>query len=92
MRLERCDEETVIVVLSRRNLLALLAKLRGFPAKSSCTLSYSTKNNQRLLVQAEEDDVHYANPERDDDARLKPGKMHPETERQMKNLEKESIK
>lgn len=81
MRLERNDEGTVVVVLSRRNLQSLLAKLDGFPPNSACTLTYTTKDTQLLVVQAEADEVHYMNPERDS---IQPGKMHPETEERIK--------
>jgi hypothetical protein len=71
------DESTVHVTLSRRNLLSLLAKLDGHPAGSSCTLiRYSTPDKwSALIVQAEEDAVHYAD--------RTPGPMHPDTEAQL---------
>ena len=43
------------VTLSRRNLMALLTKLNGYPPDSACTLT-----SGRLTVHAEEDSDHYA--------------------------------
>ena len=56
------------IVLSRRNLEALLAKLDGHPPHSVCTLV-----GDRCTVTAEENDVHYKD-------RPEPGPMHEETE------------
>lgn len=55
------------IVLSRRNLQVLLAKLDGHPADSACTIY-----KDGFYVKAEEDADHYGD-------RL-PGEMHPETE------------
>lgn len=55
------------VELSRRNLLALLAKLDGHPAATSCTLF-----RDGWEVVAVEDAVHYAD--------RAPGAIHPDTE------------
>ena len=60
-----------VIVLSRRNLLALLAKLDGHPEGSACTIAGGA-DAPGFLVRAEEDDVHYAD--------RAPGRMHPETE------------
>lgn len=51
-----------LVVLSRRNLLTLLAKLDGHPPNSACTIGGGT-DAPGLFVKAEEDDVHYASRE-----------------------------
>jgi hypothetical protein len=61
------------LVVSRRNLLSLLAKLDGSPSHSACTIMYGG-----FRLTAEENDVHYAHPERD---LPHPGAMHPDTER-----------
>lgn len=47
------------IVLSRRNLLTLLAKLDGFPPDSACAITggYEAPN---IWIRAEEDEVHYA--------------------------------
>lgn len=68
----------VRVALSRRNLRALLAKLDGNPPDSACTITYETRDGATLTVTAEEDAVHYANPERDQPGVF--GQMHPDTE------------
>ncbi len=63
------------VVLSRRNLLALLAKLDGHPPESKCTLG-SPSMYVPVLVRAEEDDLHYAHESREG---VPPGRLHEET-------------
>ena len=65
------NELGIRVFVSRRNLLALLAKLDGYPAGSSKTIV-----RDGLQVTAEEDTEHYKE--------RKPGKMHGETEKQIK--------
>ena len=75
MRLEIADDGTIHVTLSRRNLLALLAKLSGNPEGSHCAIGWD-----RLVVQAEPDGLRYAR-------RVPPGRMHPATEIQIKQLE-----
>ena len=66
------------VILSRRNLTSLLAKLDGHPPDSACTIG-GGDDAPGLFVKAEEDDVHYA-------SRVVPvgtakyGPMHPSTE------------
>lgn len=57
------------IVLSRRNLLSLLAKLDGHPKGSACTLF-----RQGWGIRAEEDEKHYKSRP------YAPGPMHPETE------------
>jgi hypothetical protein len=64
--------ELVQVVLSRRNLLSLLAKLDGHPSDSACAID-RTIGETILTVVAEEDDDHYS-------GRGIIGVMHPETE------------
>jgi hypothetical protein len=76
VRIDKIDKQGVTVALSERNLKALLAKLHGHPPNSVATLVYESRLGW-LIVKAEPDDVHYANPERDSSA---PGAMHPETE------------
>jgi hypothetical protein len=71
----------VRVTLSRRNLRALLAKLDAHPPNSACTLTYDTRDGVVLIVTAEPDVLHYANPERDTP---NPGPMHPDTEERIR--------
>lgn len=59
------------VVLSRRNLRSLLAKLDGDPGHSACQITRETDLGL-VIVTAEEDDVHYQG--------RTPGPMHPDTE------------
>lgn len=59
------------VVLSRRNLLALLTKLDGHPHGSMCMIA-GGDDAPGLIVKAEEDDVHYKN--------RPAGRMHDDTE------------
>lgn len=62
---------TTILVLSRRNLLTLLAKLDGFPENSACMIQGGSEA-LGIIVKAEEDSIHYAD---------RPfGAMHDETE------------
>lgn len=76
---QRGDGEWVThVYLSRRNLLALQAKLDGKPEGSSCTLM-GPSVYPVTFVTAEEDDVHYAHESRGAAANV-PGRMHPVTE------------
>jgi hypothetical protein len=71
----------VRVALSERNLKALLAKLGGSPPNSACTLRYDTRDGLVLIVKAEPDEIHYANPERDSPV---PGEMHHDTEERLR--------
>jgi hypothetical protein len=80
MRLE-LRTGVVHVVLSERNLRALLAKLGGHPPNSACTITYDTRDGVQLVVSAEPDASHYAHPERDVPGRH--GPMHPETEEEL---------
>lgn len=64
------------VVLSRRNLLTLLAKLDGFPEDSALTI-IGGSFAKGLVVKAEEDEEHYGvRP-------VGPGVMHPDTEERL---------
>jgi hypothetical protein len=63
---------TVMVTLSRRNLLALLHKLDM--EGSARTLIKNEGAGKHLIVQAEDDEEHYNRPEGP------AGPMHPETE------------
>jgi len=78
MRLDRVTRTEVLVTLSRRNLLTLLAKLDGHPPNSACTIVLpGGGEGPGLVVRAEENDAHYqARPE-------PPGPMHPDTEARM---------
>ena len=74
MRLDSITRTRVVVTLSRRNLLTLLAKLDGHPPNSACTIVLPGDEGPDLQVRAEDDDAHYQQrPE-------PPGAMHPETE------------
>lgn len=69
------NKKTLEVTLSRRNLLALLLKLDGYPKDSACTIYTDIDTDGYILVvKAEEDDKHYAD-------RPAPGTMHPDTEK-----------
>lgn len=70
MKIEFANDK-VTLVLSRRNLLTLLAKLDGYPPNSACTIMGGS-DAPGVLVRAEEDDVHYQD--------RPAGRMHPETE------------
>lgn len=70
----KIDRQHIVVILSRRNLKTLLAKLDGFPKQSFCSIE-----SDGLLVHAEPDDIHYAGRE--------PGPMHPATEHRLKGEE-----
>jgi hypothetical protein len=74
MRLDSLTQDQVVVTLSQRNLLTLLAKLAGFPPGSACTITFPGDDGPLLVVHAESDEEHYANRP------APPGKMHPDTE------------
>jgi hypothetical protein len=78
MRLDRVTRTEVVVTLSRRNLLTLLAKLDGHPPHSACTIVLpGGGEGPALMVRAEENDAHYGSrPE-------PPGPMHSDTESRM---------
>lgn len=67
--LERGDLQIPTVELTRRNLLALLAKLDGKPSDLLCTV---VDPSGSIAVKAVEDDEHYSD--------RAPGRMHDETE------------
>lgn len=66
------------VILSRRNLKTLLAKLDGHPPNSACAIGGGI-DAPGLWVIAEEDEAHYANREVPA-GMTKYGPMHPDTE------------
>lgn len=66
------------VMLSRRNLLTLLAKLDGHPPNSACMIGGGS-DAPKLWLMAEEDDVHYKDRPVHEGV-TKFGPMHPETE------------
>jgi hypothetical protein len=74
VRLDTLTRERVVITLSQRNLLALLAKLAGFPPGSACTITFPGDDGPSLVVHAESDEEHYASRP------APPGQMHPETE------------
>jgi hypothetical protein len=70
----------VVVTLSKRNLLSLLHKVDQ--DWSAATLMRGTNPDDPrveplLVVKAETDELHYADPDRQG---YGPGRMHPETE------------
>lgn len=78
MRVEKNpDGVPVALVLSRRNIITLLAKLDGAPEDSECTIMAPMQYGH-FAVRAEEDAVHYYHPEREEQG--KAGRMHPDTE------------
>ena len=74
MRLDSMTREQVVITLSQRNLLTLLAKLEGFPPRSACTITFPGDDGPSLVVHAESDEEHYAT------RTAPPGRMHPDTE------------
>lgn len=69
------EEGFLVITLSRRNLLTLLAKLDGYPPMSACMIEGGSEASG-VRVRAEEDHVHYIN--------RKPGRMHEWTEKRIK--------
>ena len=65
------------LVLSRRNLKTLLAKLDGFPENSALTI-VGGDSAPGVVVRAEEDDIHYGS------RGYGPGPMHSDTEAAIK--------
>ena len=65
------NDGEINVVLSRRNLRSLLAKLDGAPMHSACQIMRETELGL-VIVTAEEDDTHYEG--------RTPGPVHPDTE------------
>lgn len=76
----RLDGNTI--VLSERNLWALLAKLNGHPPDSAATI-VGGSDAPGVVVRAEINAVHYADRE--------PGPIHGETEEEMVRLICEDI-
>ena len=71
MRVVRAADGTVEgLIVSRRNLQSLLAKLDGHPPESSCTLE-APRSEGRFFIKAEENEPHYAGRQ--------PGHVHPES-------------
>lgn len=66
--------KSITIELTRRNLLALLAKLDGHPPDSGCELR-KTFYGAQVAVRAVENDAHYADHD--------PGALHPATERSL---------
>lgn len=79
MRVEHEGDKTTLVV-SRRNLLTLVAKLDGQPSNSACTIGCPMGYGD-FWIKAEEDEEHYNHDSRlaivGDNAA---GPMHPDTE------------
>jgi hypothetical protein len=80
----RFDGSNKVIVLSRRNLLALLAKLEQQRAgeKTYCTI-HKNIDGEEIWVRAEEDEKHYAQTALKD-----PGTMKGSTEILMDKLSK----
>jgi hypothetical protein len=90
MRVERTQPGALRVVLSRRNLLSLLAKLDGNPAYSACTIGAPAQYTENVgvhvyvtVVDAEDNPEHYSHPEREAHS---PGPMHPATEAALRRI------
>ncbi len=85
MRFEQCQLDgvsIVTVVLSERNLRALLAKLEGKPPQTQCMIVCDDlATSTHLRVKAETDQMHYFARRLEG---KKPGKMHPDTEEYIK--------
>ncbi len=78
MRVEHCElTGGLTMVLSRRNLETLLAKLDGNPPDSACTIM-APQEYGPYLVKGEENGTHYTHPGREAGAIA--GRMHPDTE------------
>lgn len=77
MRVELENNGTTIV-MSRRNLETLLAKLDGNPPDSACEIGAPIIYGN-FWVKAEENGPHYAHESRGDVAGIA-GRMHPDTE------------
>lgn len=69
MRIERVNNDNIRIVLSRRNLQSLLAKL---DIEWSAKTIYQEDDQGNVWVSAEENDIHYED--------RTPGPMHPATE------------
>lgn len=80
MRVRVLEANIIEIILSKRNLLALLTKLEREESKKTIMTNnfYDGEGNEidgMVVVTAEKDDVHYEGRE--------PGPMHPETEKDM---------
>lgn len=69
MRIERVNDDNIRIVLSRRNLQSLLAKL---DIEWSAKTIYQEDDQGNIWVSAEENEIHYED--------RTPGPMHPSTE------------
>jgi hypothetical protein len=74
MRLNVVTPRRAEITLSRRNLLTLIAYLDGIGSDERATLVFLDLDNTLLVVNAEEDDVHYRG------RTTPPGRMHPDIE------------
>jgi len=79
MKLDTTVPNVIGVILSRRNLETLLAKLNGHPKNSEVTIA-KREDDTLLVVCGEENGPHYA------DRGYPPGEMHPETEKHLTPL------
>lgn len=78
MKLRIHESGTIVIVLSRRNLRAMLAKLDGHPPRSYCTLiKDDDEGGPRLILIAEDDARHYSG------RGYPPGELDPATEEAM---------
>jgi hypothetical protein len=78
------------LVVSRRNLLTMLAKLDEHPSGSKRTILAPTQYG-RFFLQAEEDEEHYEHESREE-AQGVAGRMHPDTERRIRESAPDSAR
>ncbi len=86
MRVEYNDDGTVKgLVVSRRNIITMLAKLNGSPEDSARTImAPNVEGRDPFYLKAEEDAEHYFGPARTESgAHEGAGLMHPDTEARM---------
>ena len=82
MRLSEDNKDKISIVLSRRNILSLLAKLDGHPKDSALTIFKIDDNSGKIFeISAEENYIHYGT------RAYPPGNMHSDTERQITKYE-----
>jgi hypothetical protein len=74
MRLDVVTPRRAEIALSRRNLLTLIAYLDGIGSDERATLVFLDLDNTLLIVNAEEDEVHYHGRS------TPPGRMQPDIE------------
>lgn len=80
MRIEQFSPTSATIVVSRRNLLALLAKLDGSPEDSARVIGkMDVVGGPQVWLKAETDEEHYGSRP------YGPGPMHPDTERRMQD-------